>query len=148
MLPPPMHAECIVKDDIHSDAQVGSLLHVPIWELRYCQETVNSRMALTNERSMFELIDDLQRGVVTPESLGPHPMFPDSKGCVWSLGTRRLMALQAVQAWHRDYRLEILCIVVPRIEWWSSYGSWGLCIRTAGDPRVERSRHKGQPLWW
>ena len=138
----------VVKDDIHPDAEVGSVLRVPLWHLRYSQDTVNFHMEFKTGRSVWETIDQLQRGIVRPSQLGYHPIFPDADGNIWSLGTRRLMALQAWRAWQRAVPFEVECIVRPCIQMWTSHHTMGLSINTFGDPRVAASRHNGHLLWW
>ena len=132
--------------DLHHAARPGKCVRVPLGVLRYCQDTVNSGMCFDDHRSIFLLIDELQRGIKTPDSLGPLPIFPDRYGRVWCLATRRLMAIQAWAAWHQDRPLEILCVIKDRINVWSSWRTLGLSIWKFGSS-VSPTLHMEEPLW-
>ena len=136
-----------VKRDLHPLARIGSKFNWPVSRMLFAQDSCHGEMTYTDSCSIYCTIDRLQRGIDRVEDLGDLPVFVDEAGRVWSLGTRRLMALLAVQAWHRDVDIEVRCVICPSINRWTSHEGGGLSIETDGEDEYW-SRHYGRVLWW
>jgi len=83
---------------------------VPVFALRFTHDTIDSRLHFQNQKSIYKLFDDLQRGVKEPKDVDEPLDIVVRDGKVWSLSNRRLMTLRMYQSLHLDQAVYAPCI--------------------------------------
>ena len=86
------------------------IVHIPVSQLRFTHDTIDSRLHFQNQLSLFKFFDELQREAIKPEELEPLDVCVHH-GCAFSISNRRLFVLRMYQAVHRDRIVHATCVL-------------------------------------
>ena len=94
------------------------IMHIPVNQLRFTHDAIDSRLHFRNQLSLFKFFDELQREAIKPEELEPLDVCVHH-GCAFNISNRRLFVLQMYQAVHRDRVVHATCVL--RQKSWNNY---------------------------
>mmetsp|Transcript_1148 Transcript_1148/g.1942 ORF Transcript_1148/g.1942 Transcript_1148/m.1942 type:complete len:415 (-) Transcript_1148:269-1513(-) len=101
---------CVSSRDLF-DIEKNDTESVPVLDLRFTHDTIGPNAQFSDERSLYEAFDHLQRKALHPADFNEPLDVCYKDGIYWSMSNRRLVALLMFQALHRNETIYAECIL-------------------------------------